>query len=114
MRMELTDQQWNRIRKYLPEVTPNPKGGRPRVPDRDVLEGILWVLRSGARWKDLPDQYPPYQTCHRRFQEWQKQGVFESILRGLGRSLLLKKEIDRRETFIDGSFSSAKKGHMCG
>ncbi|MGE5444032.1 MAG: transposase, partial [Ignavibacteriales bacterium] len=43
--------------------------GRPWRDNREVLNGILWILRSGARWKDLPERFPPYQTCHRRFQQ---------------------------------------------
>lgn len=112
--MELTDQQWEQIRRYLPKQEPRPKGGRPRVADRPIMEGILWILRSGARWKDLPKEFPAYQTCHRRFQEWVALGCFQKALRGLGRSLVLSGAIDRSELFIDGSFSSAKKGHMRG
>jgi transposase len=68
------------------------------------------VLRSGARWKDLPDGYPSYQTCHRRFQEWQTRGTFERIAFTLGEELLARGRLDLRESAIDGTFSSAKKG----
>jgi transposase len=50
---------------------------------RDVLKGVIWVLRSGAPWADLPKRFPPYQTCHRRFQQWQREGVLDKILRVL-------------------------------
>ena len=63
MRIELTDEQWARISKHLPKHPAEPKGGRPRADDRAVMEGILWVLRSGARWRDMPDRYPSYATC---------------------------------------------------
>lgn len=59
---------------------------------------------------DLPDRYPPYQTCHRRFQQWQEQGVMEEILRALAQHLKDRGKLDLSEAFIDGSFSGAKKG----
>ena len=55
---ELTDEQWNKIEPLLPKLKPSPKGGRKRIGDRRCFEGILWVLRSGARWKDLPSGTP--------------------------------------------------------
>lgn len=75
-----------------------------------MLGGILWVLRSGARWKDLPERYPSYQTCHRRFQEWQASGTFERIAFTLDEALLARRRLDLREGAIDGTFASAKKG----
>lgn len=64
---ELTDAQWVYIAPLLPEVKASPKGGPKPIPNRPVFEGILWVLRSGARWKDLPDRYPSPSTCWRRY-----------------------------------------------
>ena len=54
----LTDEQWKKIEPLIPKKSVGRKGGRPRTNDRLVFEGILWVLRTGARWKDLPDRYP--------------------------------------------------------
>jgi len=54
----LSDEQWEKVKTFIPEVERTRHGGRPRADDRACLEGILWVLRSGARWKDLPDWYP--------------------------------------------------------
>jgi transposase len=87
------------------------RGRKPRDP-REVLNGILWVLRTGAPWKDLPDRYPPHQTCHRRFQQWTKAGVFRRIIEELAVDLQERGGIDLREAFIDGSFVPAKKGAM--
>lgn len=84
--------------------------GRPTSDFRAVMEGILWILRSGARWKDLPKDFPPYQTCHRWFQAWIKAGVLRKVLRALAEHLRDIGELDLAETFIDGSFASAKKG----
>jgi transposase len=109
--MELTNEQWNLIEpiisKFLPEK--DPRGRKPRDA-REVLNGILWILRTGAPWKDMPERYPPYQTCHRRFQEWIELGIFQAILHELAEDLYERGKIDIREAFIDGSFAPAKKG----
>src|SRR5580700_1363173 len=55
--------------------------GRPWQDTRAVLNGVCWVLRTGAPWHDLPRRYPPYQTCHRRFQQWQRSGLLEQLLK---------------------------------
>ena len=109
--MELTNEQWNRIEPIIVSSTPSkdPRG-RPARDPREVLNGILWVLRTGAPWKDLPQRYPPYQTCHRRFQQWVKHGVFRRIAQELVEDLNKRGKIDIREAFIDGSFAPAKKG----
>ena len=109
--MELTNEQWNRIEPIIVSSTPSkdPRG-RPARDPREVLNGILWILRTGAPWKDLPQRYPPYQTCHRRFQQWVKQGVFRRIAQELVEDLNKRGKIDIREAFIDGSFAPAKKG----
>ena len=76
--MKLSDTQWETIR---PHFVSDKKGrGRPRRDERQVLEGILWVLRKGARWKDLPKEFPPYQTCHRRFTQWVRDGTLRRLL----------------------------------
>jgi hypothetical protein len=94
---------------HVPTHDPE-KGGRPFLPARDVLNGILWILRTGARWKDLPDRYPSYQTCHRRFQAWVRDGTFGRILRSLAQDLEHRGKIDLSECFVDGTFAPAKKG----
>ena len=70
----------------------------------------MWVLRTGAQWADLPKRYPPYQTCHRRFQEWVNEGVLKSVLETLAQDLEERGELDLPECFIDGTFVAAKKG----
>lgn len=111
--MDLTDVQWKLIEPFIPAPKRKPGGrGRPPRDPRDVLNGILWVLRTGAQWKDLPDRYPPYQTCHRYLQAWRKKGVFKQIMQALANDLEERGGIDITESFIDGSFSSAKKGAM--
>jgi transposase len=77
-----------------------------------VLAGVSWILRTGAAWSDLPDRYPLYQTCHRRFQQWQRNGQLERILKPVAEDLRDRGKLDLSEAFIDGSFSKAKKGAL--
>lgn len=86
--MELTNEQWNRIEPIIAATTPekDPRGRSPRNP-REVMNGILWILRTGAPWKDLPPRYPLYQTCLRRFQQWVRQGAFRHIAHELAQDL---------------------------
>ena len=113
MSRDLTDKQWSFIEPLLPPLPIRPdKRGRPWKNSRDVLNGILWVLRTGAHWNALPDTYPPYQTCHRRFQRWVREGVMDRILEELASDLERRGHIKLEECFIDGSFCPAKKGGM--
>ena len=75
-----------------------------------MLNGILWILRTGAPWADLPDRYPSYQTCHRRFQQWVRAGVLRGVLEVLAQALHDEGYLDLQETFIDGSYAPAKQG----
>jgi transposase len=79
MRYELTDYEWATIKPFLP----NKPRGVPRVNDRRVLNGIFWVLRSGAPWRDLPDNFGPYTTCYNRFVRWRRAGVWGGIMNTL-------------------------------
>ncbi|MBV6451630.1 MAG: IS5 family transposase ISDds9 [Anaerolineales bacterium] len=109
--MDLTDEQWAVVEPLLPKTVKRADGkGRPRVESRAILNGILWVMRTGAPWHDMPNRYPPYQTCHRRFQEWVNTGTFETILRKLVQDVKERGDLDLTECFIDGTFVMAKKG----
>ena len=109
--MDLTDEQWSIIQPLIPDPPRRPDGkGRPWKDARDVMNAVLWILRTGAPWHDLPDRYPPYQTCHRRFQQWVHSGIFEKILHTLATDLRERGGIDLSECFIDGTFIVAKKG----
>jgi transposase len=88
---ELTDRQWAKIAPLLPEAKPSPKGGRTRIDNRPVFEGILWVLRAGARWKDLPKQYPSPSTCWRRLHDWEEKGIWLKVWRVFLAELDVKK-----------------------
>lgn len=111
--MELTNEQWDRIKDLVPDQVRRVDGkGRPARDKREVMEGVLWILRTGAPWKDLPERFPPYQTCHRRFQQWQEQGVMRKVVEALARDLTERGDVDLSECFIDGSFCMAKKGAL--
>jgi transposase len=107
---ELTHEQWQLIAAFFPHDPPSSKGGRPRVEPRACVEGIVWVLRSGARWKDLPKRFPSPATCWRRLNEWTEAGIWEMAWARLVRALDRAGKIDHKESIADGTFSSAKKG----
>jgi transposase len=109
--MDLTDEQWDILKPLIPVPPRRPDGrGRPWRDPRAVLNGVLWILRTGAQWKDLPTRYPPYQTCHRRFPLWVRSGVLDPILRALAKDLHERGGLDLSECFIDGPLVVAKRG----
>ena len=111
--MDLTEEPWEFVSRLLPKPRVRKDGrGRPWRDPRDVLDGILWVLRTGAPWRDLPPRYPPYQTCHRRFQPWSRDGTIDRVLHALARHLYQRGKLDITECFIDGTFAGAKKGAL--
>jgi transposase len=113
--MDLTEAQWDAIKAHFPAEemkSPGPKGGRPWRDPRAIVNAVLWVLRTGAPWADLPRRYPPYQTCHRRFQRWCKDGTLERALRSLAEDLYMRGKVDLTEAYIDGTHAGAKKGGL--
>jgi transposase len=109
--MDLTNEQWQIVETILPpDRVRADRRGRPWSDRRTVLNGVLWILRTGARWKDLPEQYGPHQTVHRRFQNWVRSKVLEEVLLAVAQDLKDRGGIDLRECFIDGTFVPAKKG----
>lgn len=109
--MDLTDEQWERVEPLIPKAKSRPgERGRAAHPARDVLEAILWVLRTGAPWHDLPDRYPSYQTCHRRFQPWIARGTLRKILTVLYDDLRTRGGVNEVEAYVDGTYAPAKKG----
>lgn len=112
--MDLTDTQWELVKPFLQWNCKGSRERRGRWPRdaRQVLNGILFILKTGASWHDLPARYGPYQTCHRRFQHWVREGVMEGVLWALAEDLLARGQLDLAESFIDGSFIGAKKGAL--
>jgi transposase len=113
---DLTDGQWEHLKPFVEwdqqqRQRPDRRGGRWSEARR-VLNGVLWILRTGAPWHDLPARYGSYQTGHRRFQQWQRSGVLDGILWALCEDLRARGQLGLEETFIDASFMGAKKGAM--
>lgn len=106
----VTEKMWEKILPLLPELPKSQRGGRPWADNRKVFEGILWILRTGARWKDLPKEFPSPSTCWRRLQRWEDEGVWLKIWRAYLRQLDERKQLKWSECFMDGSFAPAKKG----
>jgi transposase len=101
----LTDQQWEEIAWMLPVGN---RLGRKRIPDREIVEAILFVLSTGSTWWDLPSYFPPRATVHRRFKELEKAHFFEKAF-----AYLRRKIPDTDIYYIDGTLKPAKKGEAC-
>ena len=77
---DINDEEWQRVASLLPELRPRAElRGRPLANTRSVLNGVLWVMYSGATWSAMPRKYPSYQTCHRRFKAWYESGVLKRV-----------------------------------
>ncbi len=101
----LPDALWNLIQPLLPSTSPRPKGGRPRLPDRACLTGILFVLRSGIQWEMLPQEMGcgSGMTCWRRLRDWQEAGIWQLIHFVLLDWLARYGQIDWSRAAMDGS-----------
>ena len=99
-RHELTDEQWEAVRQHLPA----PKNqGRPLSDRRQMLDGILWILRTGAPWRDLPDRFGPWKTVYHYFNKWRENGTIDEIMEALQVHLDRQGQIDWDLWCIDGS-----------
>ena len=110
--MFLTNEQWSVVAPFVEPLKRLETRGRPRQDDRRILEGILWTLKTGAQWKHLPKEYPPYQTCHRRFQTWVESGAFDRIVMALAMDMEYRGRIKLKSCFLDATFAGAKKGAL--
>jgi transposase/heme-degrading monooxygenase HmoA len=107
--MPLTDEQWEHIRPLLPAWTQG-SVGRPRANDRRTLDGILYVLRKGCRWRDLPQSYGSSITCWRRFNEWEASGVWERVWQKLLATLDTQGRQAWALAFMDRDFTPIGRG----
>jgi transposase len=107
---QLTDDQWFLIELLFPTPPPRPRGGRPPHSHRACLEGILFVLVTGCRWKDLPRWLPSKSVCHQRFKLWVETGVFQRVWRRLLELKADLRQLDLGTLLGDATFVSAKKG----
>lgn len=106
----VTDRQWKLLEAQLPKRKPSPRGGRPRLSDRQCFEGILWILWTGAPWSELPGRYGSKSAVHSRLSQWAQSGVLLSLWRAFLDRLNDAKKIRWNEGFVDGMFVAAKKG----
>ncbi|WP_032927055.1 transposase, partial [Leptospira santarosai] len=72
---EIPNELWEKIAPLLPKEKPKPEGGRNRVPARVVMTGIIYRMKTGCQWRAIPNEFGSGQTCHRRFQEWERAGA---------------------------------------
>lgn len=114
-RHALSNEQWARLAPLLPPQ--KPKTGRPAHDHRLIIDGILWILRTGAPWRDLPERYGSWHTVSSRFYRWRQAGVWDRILAELQRRADAAGELDWQEHFVDGTVirahqhaAGAKKG----
>ena len=105
-RYELEDQDWDRIRKLLP---PRRRTGRPGRDRRQLLNGMFWVLRSGARWRDMPERYGPWQTVYHRFNHWRRDGTLRRMAAKLRNRMHGEGRIDRELWLVDGTTIRASR-----
>lgn len=110
--VRVTDAQWAKIEPLLPRLPRSRRGGRPWIGNRAAIDGILWVLKTGARWRDLPNEYPSPATCWRRLKRWDEDGTWERIWRAFLTELDARGRLAWETAFIDGTFASAKKGAL--
>jgi transposase len=108
--VRLTESQWGLVEALLAEPRRSDKRGRPRCDSRGVLEGVLWVLQTGAAWKDLPRRFPSHQTCHRRYRQWRQDGTLERVLVALAEDLRRRGGIALAEDSVDELISRANSG----
>ena len=97
VRTVLTDSQWQLVEPLLPGKQSDP--GRTGNDNRGTLEGILWITRTGAPWRDLPDYFGKWNTVYRRFRRWTMAGIFDRIFEATNGNL------DLRAVMVDGSFA---------
>src|SRR5262245_9010042 len=114
-RGDLTNTQWERLQPLLPPL--KPKTGRPAVDHRRILNGILWMLRTGAPWRELPDRYGPWRTVASRFCRWQRAGIWEQLLAAVQAQADAAGQINWQGYYVDGTMfrahqhaAGAKKG----
>lgn len=109
-RQQLSDEQWFLIEDLFPWTPPSRLGGRPVVPPRAALEALLWLLRIGGRWQDLPEGSPSESTCRRRLREWTETGILVEVWSRLVELADELGQIDWEQLIADGTFCRAKKG----
>jgi len=106
----LTDEEYSLVEPLLPAEDHRGGRGRPFLPHRSVLEGILWIHRTGAPWRDLPPAYGKWSTVYERFRRWRAEGLFPQILTALQSAGRKDERIDFEFSAPDGSGARAHRG----
>ena len=100
-RFEVSDEQWEKLAPYFGNK--QGKMGRPQADNRKLFNGVLWVLRTGAPWRDLPDYYGPWQTVYKRFAQWQENDTLKNFFENL------REGADMQDLCIDGTYIKAHR-----
>lgn len=106
----IPDELWERLQPLLPQAMPKPKGGRPRMDDRQALEAIFYVLCTGCQWNALPRSLGASSTVHDRFQQWQERGVFQRFWQAGLLEYAQEVGIDWEWNAMDGAMTKAPLG----
>ena len=110
-RHELTDEQWQRLAPRLPPQ--KPAEGRPNLDHRPILNGMLWRLKAGAPWRELPERYGNWQTVYSRFRRWRLAGIWDRLFEAVRREADAAGQMDWTLHFVDGSVIRAHQ-HAAG
>ena len=100
-RFEVSDEQWEKLAPYFGNK--QGKMGRPQADNRKLFNGVLWVLRTGAPWRDLPDCYDPWETVYKRFAQWQENDTMKNFFESL------REGADMQDLCIDGTYIKAHR-----
>lgn len=109
-RTDLSERQWRQLQPHLPS---NPHRGHTYVEHRRVLNGIIWRLKTGAPWRDIPERYGPWQTCYDRFVRWSRNGTWKQILSLLQAQADANGQIDWNGAALDSTHIKAHRS-ACG
>lgn len=107
---ELLDALWTRVERLIPPNPPQPRGGRPFASNKDCFAGIVYVLRNGIRWNDMPEQFPSSTACWNRFARGTKLGVWTAVWAVVLEELHAAGKLDLSELAMDATFAEARKG----
>jgi transposase len=110
-RGDLTNAQWEKLKPLLPPQ--KPRVGRPSNDHRTTINGILWVVRTGAPWRDLPERYGAWESVSGRFYQWNRQGIWQKILQALQGKADAEGHVNWDIHFVDGSVIRAHQ-HAAG
>jgi transposase len=110
-RFELTDEQWERLQPLLPPQ--KPRTGRPAQDHRRIVNAILWIIRTGAPWRDLPERYGSWQTVASRFYRWRRVGLWERLFAAVQQQADSAGQLDWQVHYVDGTIVRAHQ-HAAG